>query len=124
MAEAKKPEGKKIVDVAHPGKMAPSGNSKSVIIPSRPIMRDPMMAEESTKVEDELPAAKTAEAVIKPIAEDAKIAKKQDDKLAKPVEDVKPEKKPDDKKTIAVLAEEAAVAVAKDQPARHVLPLG
>jgi hypothetical protein len=36
---------KKIVDVAHPGQSAPSGNSKSVIITRRPVMADPMMKE-------------------------------------------------------------------------------
>ncbi|HEY5442745.1 MAG TPA: hypothetical protein VIJ68_04360 [Candidatus Saccharimonadales bacterium] len=49
---AKSSEGKKsaktvaVMDVSHPGKSAPAANSKSVIVPSRPIMKDPMMVEE------------------------------------------------------------------------------
>jgi len=48
MAETKKADSKKIVDVAHPGQSAPAGNSKSIIVTNRPIMKDPMMVEEKT----------------------------------------------------------------------------
>lgn len=41
---------KKIVDVAHPGQSAPSGNSKSVIITHRPVMADPMVKEDASDV--------------------------------------------------------------------------
>ncbi|MDB5171138.1 MAG: hypothetical protein JWO35_832 [Candidatus Saccharibacteria bacterium] len=42
-------EPKKIVDVAHPNKSAPSGNSKSVIVTHRPMMQDPMVNKEATE---------------------------------------------------------------------------
>lgn len=45
MADAKKPAAP-IVDVAHPGKTAPSPNSKGVIVTHRPIMPDPMVVAE------------------------------------------------------------------------------
>jgi hypothetical protein len=38
-------DAKPIIDVAHPGKSAPSDNSKSVIVRSRPLLKDPMMAD-------------------------------------------------------------------------------
>jgi hypothetical protein len=47
MAETSKSRAKPISDVAHPGKSAPSDTSKAVIVNNRPILRDPMMAEES-----------------------------------------------------------------------------
>jgi hypothetical protein len=47
MAKTKKPDGgKAIIDVAHPGKSAPSANSKSVIVGNRPLLKDPMMVDE------------------------------------------------------------------------------
>jgi hypothetical protein len=42
MADAKKPSAP-IMDVAHPGKTAPSPNSKSVIVTHRPMVADPMV---------------------------------------------------------------------------------
>lgn len=102
MADAKKKPAKKISDVAHPGKSAPSGNSKSVIVPTRPIMKDPMVVEESgSDDEDKKITVKTREAVVAPVG-DAEIEKKSS-------EDKTELKAEDDKKTIAVLAEEAAV---------------
>ncbi|HZL07579.1 MAG TPA: hypothetical protein VFC50_00090 [Candidatus Dormibacteraeota bacterium] len=48
MTKIKKPAGgKAIIDVAHPGKSAPSANSKSVIIGHRPLLKDPMMVDET-----------------------------------------------------------------------------
>jgi hypothetical protein len=102
MAEAKKSSGKKIVDVAHPGKTAPSGNSKSVIVTSRPIMKDPMVVESEDSTEDSKISVKTGGAVIEPISDDPMIEKDE----SKEEPELKGE---DDKKTIAVLAEEAAV---------------
>jgi hypothetical protein len=56
MADTKKPAASKtktIIDVAHPGKSAPAGNSKSVIISNRPILKDPMVVDEApVSVED------------------------------------------------------------------------
>lgn len=118
MAESKKKDTKKIVDVAHPGKSPPSGNSKSVIVRHGPMIKDPMVVEgetETAPAETEKVSVKTGEAVIAPLADsesakDSKSKKAKDTKLA----DEKPEEVPeikeeDDKKTIAVLAEEAAV---------------
>ncbi|HXR49612.1 MAG TPA: hypothetical protein VN778_01120, partial [Verrucomicrobiae bacterium] len=52
MSDIKKPSkaaapSKRIMDVAHPGKSAPSSTSKPVIVTNRPIMKDPMMTEDS-----------------------------------------------------------------------------
>lgn len=55
MAERKKPAGKPIIDVAHPGKSAPSQTSKPVIITNRTILKDPMMVETS----DDKPSEKS-----------------------------------------------------------------
>jgi hypothetical protein len=56
MAEAKK-SGKRIDDVARPGKSAPSGTSKAVIVTNRPIMKDPMVTEPAAEKVTETPAA-------------------------------------------------------------------
>lgn len=68
MAETDKPTGAKpIIDVARPGKSAPSGNSKSVIVGNRPLLKDPMVVSPTTAplLENEMPD-KTAE-LIKPV---------------------------------------------------------
>lgn len=39
---------KPVMDVSHPNKSAPSPNSKSVIVPNRPIMKDPMVKEDAS----------------------------------------------------------------------------
>ena len=49
MSEPKKPAGKPIADVAHPGKSAPSASSRPVIVTNRPILKDPMMVDEDAK---------------------------------------------------------------------------
>lgn len=47
----KKPaDAKPIIDVEHPGKSAPSGNSKSVIVNSRPLLKDPMVVTDNAAV--------------------------------------------------------------------------
>lgn len=114
MAEAKKKPSKKIIDVAQPGKTPPAGNSKSVIVTNRPIMKDPMMVDEAAGAEK--PAEKVvakSEAVIAPLADNATKDESKDKASAgskKADAAVEEElKKEDDKKTIAVLAEEAAV---------------
>jgi hypothetical protein len=61
MAETDKPAdkpaaAKPIVDVIHPGKSAPSGNSKSVIISSRPLLKDPMMLGDEAKPAEDNPS--------------------------------------------------------------------
>lgn len=106
MAEPKKKDSKKIADVARPGKTAPSGNSKSVIVSNRPIMKDPMVVED-TVADEEKVTVKPSESVIAPLSDSS------EDKIkpTKPDEesDEPKLKKEDDKKTIAVLANEAAV---------------
>jgi len=60
MAETKKPsDNKRIIDVEHPGKSAPSPNSKAVIITNRPILKDPMVVTEENAVENSDKAALT-----------------------------------------------------------------
>lgn len=119
MAEAKKKDSKKIVDVAHPGKTAPSENSKSVIVGHGPMIKDPMVVGEGqTETAPAVPekvSVKTGEAVIAPLA-DSEVAKDAKSKKAKEnnltdekLNDSSELKEEDDKKTIAVLAEEAAV---------------
>lgn len=110
MAESKKKDTKKIVDVSHPGKTAPSGNSKSVIVGHGPMIKDPMVVEgevPATPAAPEKTTVKSGEAVIAPLADspsnkDADTKAKKDEPAVELSED-------DGKKTIAVLAEEAAV---------------
>ena len=92
MADSKKSNSKKVMDVAHPNQSAPAGNSKSVIVNNRPIMKDPMFVEDADEKSDKKPdamATKPTNVVIKPVTET----------------DNEPD---DEKKTISVLAEEAA----------------
>lgn len=51
---------KKIVDVAHPGKSAPSATSKPVIVSNRPLIKDPMVNANETAPEAKSEAAATA----------------------------------------------------------------
>ncbi len=58
MANTKKPAGsKRIIDVAHPDKTAPAGNSKSVIVSNRPLLPDPMVVPEDEASATPAPAA-------------------------------------------------------------------
>lgn len=115
MAESKKKDSKKIIDVSHPDKTAPSGNSKSVIVTNRPIMKDPMVVDEAEGSEENSTEKLTAktEAVISPPGDsnDQKDeSKSKSSKSKKSDTKDEPELKAEDgKKTIAVLAEEAAV---------------
>ena len=52
MAATKKKTSKKVMDVAHPGKSTPAATSKPIIITNRPIMKDPMMAEENEPAQE------------------------------------------------------------------------
>lgn len=49
-----------IADVEHPGKTAASPTSKPVIVSNRPIIKDPMVVEDSADKQPELPARKTS----------------------------------------------------------------
>lgn len=102
MAEADKKTGKpsgtkKIIDVAHPGESAPSGNSKSVIVNSRPLLKDPMVnepeADNAAKMPDKEPAKETAEPEFKskPEAE----LKPKPEKTVKPPADTASADEPD-----------------------------
>lgn len=59
MAETKKPAAKPIIDIAHPGKSAPSATSKPVIVTNRAILKDPMMADQGNQ-EPDLPDKEAA----------------------------------------------------------------
>lgn len=99
MAESKKPDKKRIIDVTEPGKSAPAANSKSVIVSNRPIMKDPMVVKEDQKLDDKdskkITGRTSGKTVIQPLS-----ASKTEAESNKP--------KLDKDKTIAELAEEAA----------------
>lgn len=128
MAESKKKPTKKIIDVAQPGKTPPPVNSKAVIVTNRPIMKDPMVVDEAASPAD-LPtesAKPKTEAVIMPLAKTSEKTEKTKTKTTKSKKSESSEPEPveiDNDKTIAVLAEEAAVkeeesiAEGKSQPA-------
>lgn len=103
MAESKKnsdDKTKPIVDVAKPGKTAPSGNSKSVIVTNRPILKDPMVVPEDDSVKTDSEPKKMGQGSV--------AAKADVDKTG--------EELPEGK-TIAQLAEEASSrAKAKTEP--------
>lgn len=81
MAKSDKPAvAKPIFDVAHPGESAPSGNSKSVIISNRPLLKDPMMA--STTVDNSAADAAANDNTDQPAL--AETANKSEPTLAEP----------------------------------------
>lgn len=93
MAEKPKSSSKPIVDVAHPNKSAPSQNSKSVIVSSRPMLKDPMVVDqedlEITAIEEKKPESTITEiaaiaAADKPAKTEDKPADDKDAKDAKP----------------------------------------
>ncbi|HVW23193.1 MAG TPA: hypothetical protein VHB51_01780 [Candidatus Saccharimonadales bacterium] len=75
MADSKK-NIKPIVDVAHPGKSAPAGTSKPVIVTNRPILQDPMVVtQEGSKPEEDSGtpvSVKTTAPTLKPTEDKAK----------------------------------------------------
>jgi len=80
MAKAKGPvTGRTIIDVAHPGQSAPAGNSKSVIVSNRPLLKDPMMVDKATTPDDDSLAKvsnkSSAEPSTAPLLEPVKIEK-------------------------------------------------
>lgn len=111
MAESKKKDSK-IMDVAHPGKTAPSENSKSVIVGHGPMMKDPMVIDgDSDKVESpkEDLSKRTSKSVIVPIGSDDQDDSKKEKSKSKSSVKAKSKhklKEDDDKKTIAALAAE------------------
>jgi hypothetical protein len=107
MAKAKKPAaGSTIIDVSHPGQSAPADNSKSVIVSSRPILKDPMM------VDEDAPQA------IDPTEDSlAKVSNKSGAQpLTAPVLEAK---EPDENETVAPTED----AEAADEPAKPAEPL-
>lgn len=46
-----------IADVAKPGKSAPSASAKPIIVTNRPVLKDPMMVDETTKTNDSAASA-------------------------------------------------------------------
>ena len=120
MADSKKSDSKKIIDVAHPGQSAPPANSKSVIINNRPLLKDPMVVADNGEEEPAKPPSKTAgkseaKPVVAPPADDkddsadkadkppeaepAEAAPKEPSAPAEPAESSEPTAKPpsDDK---------------------------
>ncbi len=57
MAKSKKAGAKRIIDVEQPDKSPPSGNSKSVIVSNRPLLKDPMMLESKPEIDGQPPVA-------------------------------------------------------------------
>lgn len=49
--------GKKIIDIAHPGKSAPTATSKPVLVSNRPLLKDPMVVDEAAAKEPETTAS-------------------------------------------------------------------
>jgi hypothetical protein len=84
---------KTIIDVAHPNDSAPSPNSKSVIIPNRPILKDPMVVNRA-KNEDSEPKGPppVKDKPADPPAETPKLEPKPE-----PEPETEPEPKPADK---------------------------
>jgi len=85
-----KPAKKTIIDVTHADSTPPSPNSKSVIVPSRPILKDPMVVEKP-EADEPKAVSKTPEKDILPTA------------VTEPLSSDKPAKAP----TVAELAESA-----------------
>lgn len=89
MTEAKKPtpnkKPKPIMDVAHPNRSAPSGNSKSVIVGHGPMMKDPMVVEVSDGAADKSEAVSDVPSTKSP-ALTAPILKSAGEKQIKPLE--------------------------------------
>jgi hypothetical protein len=111
MAESKKPDpkadNKQVMDVSKPGKAAPADNSKSVIVTSRPIMKDPMVVDEQPEVIEQTAqkiTVKTGGKTIAPLS-------------APEVEQkVEPKLKTDKKPTVADLSEAATVEAEPELP--------
>jgi len=82
---------KPIVDVAKPGKTAPSVTSKPVLVTNRPILKDPMMVDEEASTDDAAatapPLPSGAKATIKPLEK----SEKTEPAKAKAVAEAEPE---------------------------------
>ncbi|HMH30979.1 MAG TPA: hypothetical protein VK534_00700 [Methylomirabilota bacterium] len=97
----KKPGGtsKPIIDVAHPNKSAPSSNSKSVIVPNRPMVKDPMVNEAPTKdVQDDTGPIKIPNHIeLKPLSAPVLESEVKEDEPepAEPAEPEAPEPEPE-----------------------------
>lgn len=113
MTETKKSTShKRIMDVAHPGKSAPSASSKPVIVTNRPILKDPMMLDEAAKPEGEsisktvsrkvevkpADAPTSAPEVADPKAADKTIAQLAEEAAARDTKKPAPEPKPEESK--------------------------
>ncbi len=100
MPEAKKPA-KPIVDVVQPGKSAPAGTSKPVLVTNRPILKDPMVVpEEEPAVQP--PADDLRKPSVKPkieplVPETAPAAAQVDQSATEPPStETAPEEKPEE----------------------------
>jgi hypothetical protein len=95
MAETKKSP-KRIIDVQHPDKTPANDTSKPVIVTNRPILQDPMMAEDNSKPQNEQPLAKTGGTTIKPLTAPEVPADKQKADAAKDEPEVDTTEKPEE----------------------------
>lgn len=80
MSQNDKPKAKstkRIIDVAHPGKTAPSATSRPVIVTNRPILKDPMMADNTAEEPDTSTAPKTGKAKLEPLQEPSDVSDKK-----------------------------------------------
>lgn len=113
MAESKK----RIIDVQHPNKSAPSGNSKSVIVTNRPILKDPMVVDEPKETIADL-QKKGANKIELEIPDASKLTV---DKLVEAKEKHKAEKADADKPEPKDESEDKAKAEEpkEDEPTKH-----
>ncbi len=133
MAEKTKSTGKPITDIAHPNKSAPAQNSKSVIVTNRPMLKDPMVVDDTTKAEKpaEIETLATASSKTPPTGDDNKPTETEikpsnntiteiaaiaaADKSDKAVKDDKPEPEPEADKPEAEAPKTKDVSPAADK---------
>jgi hypothetical protein len=124
--ESKASKDAKIIDVAQPGKTAPAGTSRPIIVGHKMLQQDPMISEdkavatpEPEKAEDKAPAATSHNKVIVPLNETKPEVKAADAKAKseepKPEESPKPEEPKDDEPNSAETDGSAVVDAVAEQ---------
>jgi hypothetical protein len=104
--ESKEPKEAKIIDVAQPGKTAPAGTSRPIIVGHKMLQQDPMISEDKTAAPESeksegkpaaeaAPTASSHNKVIAPLTE----SKPEDKAAAKPEEPKSEEAKPEESKS-------------------------
>ncbi|MDL2341857.1 MAG: hypothetical protein QFB87_02135 [Patescibacteria group bacterium] len=119
MAKAKpKAAAKPIVDVTHPNDSLPAANSKSVIITSRPLMRDPMIAPPATSETAAASGAPAAKPGLASVSHERTIAPPSSSAAvteAKPADDVTPPTDASPEPAVAPATEPAATNVTTEE---------